>query len=89
MNLELAVLLIQGLFALVLAGVGFTLRSIRDDLKDNSRSIASLATLIANKDTETLDKFVTKDEADPYWDRIHQLHEHVTVLRTRSELGHD
>lgn len=59
---------------------------LREDLKDASKSVASLATLIAQKDAEARDHFATKDDYMALRERVHDLSESVTVLKTRANI---
>ena len=87
--MELAYLILQGVGAVLLAFIMFTFRGMRQDLSDmrtevqqGSREVSALATLIANKETEAAEKFVRKDDWHAMRDRVHDLTNTVTELRT-------
>lgn len=70
-DVRMLTLLVNGLFSLILMGVAYLLRGIREDLKEISREMKS---------------FVTKEEAKPRWDRLHALGDRVIVMESKMGL---
>lgn len=85
--IEAVFLILQGLFALVMFFFGLTLKAMREDIRESSRSIVALATMVANKETEAVEKFVTKDDWNATRERIHDLTETVVVLKTKADFA--
>jgi hypothetical protein len=91
MNIEFAFLVIQALFAVVMLFFGMTLKNLREDIKDNGESVASLARMLAERDVEAMERFVSKGEAEARWERLHDVGNRVTALETmaRMRVGQD
>lgn len=84
--MDLAALIIEGLFGLVLMFFGFVLKGLRDDVKQCNESITSLATRQADGDIEAVKSYATKEEHQALRERVHDLSENVTMLRTLANM---
>lgn len=76
--MDIAQLMIEGLFAVVLAGFGFFMRSISDDMKELTKAINDLR-------DKLLEDYVNKEEWQRMRDRMHELSNQVAGLMVNSE----
>lgn len=76
--MDIAQLMIEGLFAVVLAGFGFFVKSISDDMKDLTKAINNLR-------DKLLEDYVNKTEWQHMRDRLHELSNQVAGLAVATE----
>lgn len=73
-------LLIEGLFAIVLTGIGFFLHQIASKLEKVADTIASLRVEIVNLKVEMVADFVKKEEWRELRIRLHDVEDRVAGL---------
>lgn len=78
------IVVIQGLWAIVLAFVGVTMKRISADIEENNKSIHSLAEKLGKLHIEMLQGFAPKPDFDNIRKRMHDMSNDVSVLMAQA-----
>lgn len=85
--MTILIAVIQGLWALVLFFIAFTLKKIMEDLKANTTATQSAAASVTSLHVEVLSNYTRKDDHNALRDRVHGINNQVQELKVREELA--
>lgn len=88
-SFALAILLMQGVWALLMLLAGVMLRRIATDLETNSTAIQALARSMAQNQLEALREFVPKGEWEVLRERYHDMNNEVIALKSRDSFARE
>jgi len=86
-NLTTVLLLVlQGGGVVIMFLIGLTLKKISTDTEENRNSITSVSKELGNLALKMSEKYVTKEEHGVTRERVHDLTEDVTALKTLTRM---